>query len=172
MSFKLFLEAEKKEKMVFCDLDGVLCDFRKQFKKRIGKDIDSIPDEKSYDLVNSFPVDWWATMDWLPDGKQLWNYLRSHCSDLHILSAPTTDIEGKSIKGKLLWLQRQGITADIGEKNIILDQQKWKHVQPQKDCYLIDDRPTNIEKWIKRGGIGILHRSTAKTIKELKDYGI
>jgi hypothetical protein len=37
---------------------------------------------------------------------------------------------------------------------------------------LIDDRKDFIDKWLAGGGIGILHKTTPQTIKELKKLGI
>jgi hypothetical protein len=37
---------------------------------------------------------------------------------------------------------------------------------------LIDDRKDNIQQWIDSGGIGILHTSTASTIKQLEKLGL
>ena len=37
---------------------------------------------------------------------------------------------------------------------------------------LIDDMEKNIQQWRDNGGIGILHTSTADTIKQLKELGI
>ncbi|MFW6047538.1 MAG: hypothetical protein ACOCP4_07135 [Candidatus Woesearchaeota archaeon] len=39
-----------------------------------------------------------------------------------------------------------------------------------ENSILIDDMEKNIKEWVSGGGIGILHRSYRKTIKELEDY--
>jgi hypothetical protein len=38
------------------------------------------------------------------------------------------------------------------------------------DLILIDDRVDNVEQWRSQGGIGILHKNTADTIKQLQQY--
>ncbi|MBP5699152.1 MAG: hypothetical protein J6W96_06470, partial [Alphaproteobacteria bacterium] len=48
-----------------------------------------------------------------------------------------------------------------------LSKDKQKYGKPND--ILIDDRPNNIEKWIKMGGIGILHTSAKETIRKLEE---
>ena len=47
---------------------------------------------------------------------------------------------------------------------------KQKYAAPNH--ILIDDRKSNIDQWVSRGGVGILHTSTADTIRQLKKLGL
>lgn len=166
MRFREFIE--KETPTVFVDLDGVLCDWHKHVIDTIGKHIDEIPKDESYDIVRDFPIEWWETLPWKPDGKELWEFLTSRIDDLHILTSPTRDPEEKSVKGKLLWLNNQGISTQIGKQNIHIDSKKHKYVIPNKVSILIDDTPKKIDKWVEVGGVGILHTDTKSSITELK----
>ncbi len=46
---------------------------------------------------------------------------------------------------------------------------KQKHIRYMGDI-LIDDREDNIDRWIKAGGIGILHKDIEETLQLLKKY--
>jgi hypothetical protein len=55
---------------------------------------------------------------------------------------------------------------------MILTPARFKQKYSGENNILIDDREDNIQQWKDKGGIGILHTSTANTIKQLKDLGL
>ena len=55
---------------------------------------------------------------------------------------------------------------------LILANAEDKQNYSSPNSILIDDRPSNIEQWRNKGGIGILHINTNDTLKQLKKYGI
>jgi hypothetical protein len=95
------------------------------------------------------------------DGKQLWSYIKKHSPT--ILSAPSQSDESKI--GKRIWIKRE-----LGNIPTILAYDKGKYAH--SNGILIDDRKDFIDKWLAGGGIGILHKTTPQTIKELKKLGI
>jgi len=162
---------EQTENMfVFCDMDGVLVDWENHFIQYVGKRITAFPKPKLYKKIASLSIEWWATIPWLSDGKELWNYIYEITpkGNLYILSSPARDKEHKSEKGKWKWLKENGIEAQIGSDHIIITEDKHKHVQNEKSI-LIDDTPKKINKWVNAGGIGILHTSTKDTLNKLND---
>lgn len=171
-SFIHFIE-QQENTYVFCDMDGVLTDFDAHFRAKHGKSLDSIPKPKSYEVLKKEPVEWWATMPWKKDGKQLWDHLIKNVptDQLYILSSPTKDKELKAHDGKLQWLKNNGIEKQIGRENIIIDSDKHKYVKDNGKSILIDDTPEKIEKWMNANGTGVLHKSTLETLKELSNYG-
>lgn len=170
MDFKSYMLTEGKEAHVFCDMDGVLVDWEKAFKEYVGKDIDDIPKKESHDICRDLPVEWWINLQWLPDGKELWNYINKNFQNVYILSSPTKDKESKSVKGKWKWLENNNIVNEIGRENIFITPDKYKYVREDGISILIDDTPKKINSWIDAKGIGILHKSTADTISQLKQY--
>jgi FMN phosphatase YigB (HAD superfamily) len=149
---------------IFCDMDGVLCDFYKHFKSYYGYCVTSIPSRNAqYKLVRSLPDTWWATMPWTPDGKLLWEYLAANYDKLKILSSPTDDTLNSCSRGKVSWTELNGI-----KNQVILEIKKEKHIVPGEASVLIDDTPKKIDDWRNAGGIGILHTSSAATIAALQ----
>jgi hypothetical protein len=100
-------------------------------------------------------------MQWMPDGKQLWDYIKKYNPSL--LSAPSK--KASSRFGKRLWVDK-----NIPGTKLILASAEKKQNYSKKDHILIDDREDNISQWVSQGGIGILHKNTADTIKQLQQY--
>jgi hypothetical protein len=55
---------------------------------------------------------------------------------------------------------------------LVLEYSYNKQKYSNKNSILIDDRKSNIDQWIEKGGIGILHENTEKTINELISIGL
>jgi len=153
---------------IFCDMDGVLCDFDRRFEQFGGMS------PKEYELKYGIKEFWelidkkigaqfWSKMPWMPDGKQLWDYIKKYNPSL--LSAPSKD--SSSRYGKHLW-----VNENIPGTKLILANREKKKNYSGKNQILIDDRPDNINEWKTAGGIGILHTSTSNTINELKQLGL
>jgi len=110
--------------------------------------------------------EWWATLPWTSDGKQLWDYVRQF--EPEILTAPM-DKGGKtgSLPGKLRWVEKN---LKISPDRVIFEHDKWRLADEKGDQrnILIDDFESKINPWIDAGGIGILHLNADNTIKILK----
>lgn len=148
---------------IYCDMDGVLVDFEKGYAELT----DTIP-AKSFNGKSSFwePINkagaqWWANLEWMSDGKQLWDYIKPYKP--YILSAPS--LNPSSRIGKEAWCKMH---ISNQYKKLLLYSRKEKQIFSAPDKILIDDMEQTINEWNKQGGIGILHTSTNNTIKELK----
>jgi len=157
---------------IYCDMDGVLCDFKEAAEKVTGQNIDrwmfSTKQEK-WQPIKDTPR-FWHTLPWQPGGKQLWNFIEKYKP--HILSAYVEEsFDPNCIPGKSYWARTN---LGIGNNRINL----VKRVQKQnfatlvgKPTILIDDYEKNIKQFNERGGIGIHHTSTPRTIAQLKKLG-
>ena len=144
---------EEKVKKVFCDMDGVIVDWTKGKKTMTHSNIHKVWGDAS----------WWANLEWTSDGKELWAYLKKNYKDLSILSSPGRKSNYKVIEGKKEWLDNN-IPDVPGQR--LFDTEKANHA---KEGYvLIDDKKSNIDEWREEGGIGVLHRNTKDTIKQLE----
>jgi hypothetical protein len=171
MNFKSYYkESLEHEIHLFCDMDGVLTNWELHFQNYYGKSRNDMTRAEGYENSKQLPVEWWATMPWMVDGKELWSYLSNNFENLYILSAPTQDVEEKAINGKMEWITRQGLVEQLGKKNIIIDSEKHKYVKKSGVSFLIDDNEKKISNWRKAGGVGILHTSTKNTLIELNKH--
>lgn len=170
------IEGDRDKPRIFCDMDKVLVDFVSSFKDKTGITPDEYEATKGkkefWKLIESWGEDFWATLPWMPDGKELWAYISKH--EPIILSAA---MSGYLIRGKCRWLQDQiGYTdAPItdpanwkGQSKVTMNKDKYKFILNPGDI-LIDDTPKKIGPWNEHGGIGILHTSAQNTINKLKE---
>ena len=149
-------------------MDGVIVDFVKGYKELTGVDT------KHY--VNSTPQFWqpvdeqgpafWASLDWTSDGRQLWDYIKKHKPS--ILSSPSRSQTSRV--GKQAWVKTYIPRTQY--KDLLLYPRHEKQLFAGENRILIDDLAKTIDEWNAKGGIGILHTSTASTIKQLKELGL
>jgi hypothetical protein len=152
---------------IFCDMDGVLCDFDRRFEQFGGmkpKEYESrFGTKKFWELIDKVGEQFWSKMPWMSDGKQLWIYISKYKPVL--LSAPS--MNPSSRYGKHLW-----VNENLPGTKLILAKREKKRNYSGKNQILIDDRPDNINEWVYEGGIGILHTSAQQTINDLKELGL
>ena len=154
---------------IYCDMDGVLCDFKTAAQKATGMPITkwmySSKTEK-WQPIKDTPK-FWHTMPWQAGGRSLWSFISKYKP--HILSAYVEEsFDPNCIPGKTKWLKTNvGVSTD--RINLVKRVQKQNFAN--KNSILIDDYNKNISDFKKRGGIGIYHTSTSNTIRELKKLG-
>jgi hypothetical protein len=158
---------------IYCDMDGVLVDFDKGYKALTGKETSHVDVQGKNEFWGIFKQglenkkmsekDYWANLEWMPDGKELWNHIKQYKPTL--LSAPSRDPQSRW--GKRIWVKK-----NIPGTPLILAAAPMKKNYARKNAILIDDRVSNINDWNNAGGIGILHTSTATTLDKLSKYGI
>jgi len=159
--------AQASQYKIYCDMDGVLCDFNKRFEQFGGmspKEYEAkYGTNKFWDLISKVGEQYWSKMSWTPEGKQLWDYIKQYNPSL--LSAPSSDYSSRY--GKKLWVQE-----NIPGTKLILSKRANKKDYASGKSILIDDLDKNINEWRAAGGIGILYTSTGQTLSELKKLGI
>jgi hypothetical protein len=158
---------------IYCDMDGVLVDFDKGYKNLTGQETHHVDLQGKDEFWGTFrqsledkkmqEKDYWANLEWMPDGKELWDHIQSMKPTL--LSAPSRDPQSRW--GKRIWVKK-----NIPGTPLILAAASAKKNYANKNSILIDDRISNINEWNAAGGIGILHTSTSSTIEKLSKYGL
>ena len=151
---------------IYCDMDGVLVDFEEGYKQLTGKDIKGNHvngDSDFWGPISRAGAAFWIKLKWMPDGKQLWNYIKQYNPQL--LSAPSREESSKI--GKFVWVKRE-----LPGVKLILRSAERKQEFATPKSILIDDRKDNIDRWKEAGGIGIYHTSAADTIQQLKKLGL
>ena len=159
-------EQEDPKYKIYVDMDGVLVDFDGGYEKLTGmttREADEKGPEFFWKPISKAGAKWWITLNWMPDGKQLWDYVKKYNPEL--LSAPSREEASKM--GKRIWVKRE-----LPGAKLILRSADKKQEFASPTSILIDDREKNIEQWEAAGGIGILHTDAASTIKKLKELGL
>lgn len=161
------LLTEKKQKWtIYCDMDGVLADFVEGFKKEAGKKPDAYEKKQFwavfFTITKGRERKWWAGLPWMPDGKQLWSYIKKYKPIL--LTAPPS---GAAEQGKRDWAK-----TNLGSPQIVFKSASSKAQLSQEGAILIDDKKETIDAWNAKGGKGIYHTSTESTLKKLKNLGL
>lgn len=160
------LREEETQYTIYCDMDGVLVDFDRGYQELTGmttQQADAIGGDAFWEPLIQAGAKWWITLNWMPDGKQLWNYIKKYTPIL--LSAPSK--QESSRLGKRVWVKRE-----LPDVKLILRPASQKQQYASPTSILIDDREKNIDQWEAAGGIGILHTSAANTIEQLKQLGL
>ena len=148
--------------------------------QELGRELEITPDDFSRDKSIRVPevrnymyprfednLEFWANLDWMPDGRELWGYINAFNPPPKILTAPMRgDPEGGDHKGKRMWVQRN---LNIENENVIVEADKHKYAVADsgEQNILIDDTYKKIDAWRGAGGIAIHHQSTVDTIAKL-----
>lgn len=154
--------------IIFQDLDGCLVNFDKGFEQLSGgipcKEYESKYGTKEFwKLITKQGKDFWVNLEWMPDGKILWNYIKKYNPIL--LTAPSS--HPSSHEGKIEWRNRVLPSTDM-----IITHRKNKQLYSGPEKILIDDNIKTYEEWNSKGGIAILHKSALETINKLKELGL
>ena len=159
-----FLQEAKNALTIYCDMDGVLCDFESQFEKMGHGTIEKVEKrygpEAPWKMITKAGVSFWSLMPWMPDGKRLWQFIKKY--DVKILSSPVKSNASKV--GKKLWV-RKNLGKDV---ELILSPSREKQQYASSNAILIDDKLRTIKEWRSKGGIAIHHKNANDTIKKLK----
>lgn len=164
--------------ILYLDMDGVLVDFDGGFKKITHgmnrSDMINTQGEKAVrDKYLTAGIDFWANLEWIDGGRELWDSSNQLFNHVRILSsAGTTDVEkGKMVdEGKRNWLKKN--IPSINQTNVfIVNGKHMKKKYASKNSILVDDVGITIKEWNQNGGYGILHNSKfyKKTIEDLVD---
>lgn len=164
---------EKKEippYTIYCDMDGVLTDFESRFEHYSGmrpKEYElKYGPAKFWNLIDvEVGLKFWTGMDWMNNGKALWEFISPYTPS--ILTSPSKD--NTSRLGKNTWVS---LNIPSSPKVIFAySEDKQRYANPAS--ILIDDKKSNIEQWIAKGGIGLRckYGDTQPVINKLKELG-
>jgi hypothetical protein len=106
---------------------------------------------------------WWGKLSWMPDGKELWNYIKRYNPTILTSGFHKTN----STEGKKVWVKNH---LGPNVKIIVADN---KGDFAKSNYLLVDDRQFVLDGFIEAGGDGLLHKNSKDTIKNLeKIYSI
>lgn len=162
-------ETTNNTQRIYCDMDGVLADFETGIEQQFNMNVYDWMKLKYKDrwAMVYAKKNFWKDLPWNKGGKQLWNFVKKY--DVHILSAGTADASTK--RGKREWLKKNtGLSPADPKIHIVLRNEKKRFAKTANGTpnILIDDYGKNIKDWEAKGGIGVKHDNTAKTIAKLR----
>lgn len=176
---KMLQDQEQKRRKImaskynlYCDMDGVLCDFKGRFDHYTGLDPREYEDRygknEFWKLIDhTIGEVFWSEMNWTPSGKQLWDFIKGYSPSL--LTSPSREIVSR--EGKQKWVDKNLSPTP----KVLFKYSKEKQDLATPTSILIDDREDIIKRWIQAGGIGIHHpentRNISSILKKLKRLG-
>jgi 5'(3')-deoxyribonucleotidase len=152
---------------LYLDMDGVLADFFNAFAKRFGKDHWKLIQDKEKAIAALRGTDFFNTLEKFDSTDTLVNFAMDY-GDWGICSSPLTGDRDNSAFWKRTWLTRNFMMPEI-DKLIFTGMKEKFATDPLdgKPNVLVDDKPSNIDRWNKNGGIGILYQANQDSVEEL-----
>jgi hypothetical protein len=159
---------------IYLDMDGVICDFNKEYKKTFGlmpAEVDRDKKEFSKNWVVFCEGKHFEKLDWWPGAKDLLDAVSEIAKDpdvrVEMLTSTGIQKYHESVKAqKNKWLSDHGISYFA---NCVPGRTKKKYYA-EPWTVLIDDTDDVIDAFNENGGYGILHRDVSDTITLLKSY--
>lgn len=116
---------------LFCDLDGVLCDFEGGVQALFGRGSDQIREKEMWSRIQA-EEDFFANLQWTADGQKLWEHIQSMCaqhpglfaSPQILTGVPRGDASKMAKTQKIAWCQRN---LGLKPKNVLCVQTSQKH---------------------------------------------
>lgn len=172
-------EIKQQKFKVYCDLDGVLCDFEAGVRKIFGgKGPSALPPGLLWSGINRSDR-FYQTLLWMPDGKELWEKI-SHLNPDILTGVPGS--RKSSRVEKAIWCatelgmetnhvdyaapkrQHEVVHGRLQKEkhivNVITCWSKNKHYKSGPGKVLIDDTEKLMQDWVAKGGIFVLHTDT------------
>lgn len=137
------------DKLVFCDLDGVLADFEDGVKSCFKKPITEVKPSSLWGFINKSNT-FFETLGWMPNGRELWERIRKY-DPIILTGIPPGHKTAEEQKRN--WCARE-LGPDV---HVItcLSRDKYKYCLLKS--ILIDDKDLNRENWTNKGGKFILY---------------
>lgn len=151
---------------VYVDMDGVIADFFTELARTHGvKHWKDIPN-KEESILALGGTDFFGRLPKFPTSDELIRFVDDATDgEWCILSAPLRGDYDNSSMWKRVWLDKNNYYPS--EAIFTSGKQKYATENGQPNI-LIDDKPENIEAWIKNGGIGIRYQATEDSLDDLK----
>ena len=145
---------------LYLDMDGVLCNFDKAYRKITDKK------EKDHKYFRSAVMQYkiFEDLEMLPDTKLLLDYVKTLDVNVEILTSMGTydSVQGSEARRqKLLWLAANNITYTANFVRSKDEKANFAHDR----AILVDDSPGCINPFSAKNGHGILHTNSTESIQ-------
>lgn len=153
--------------MIYLDMDGVIADFFGAIANKFGVDHWKTIQDREIAFASLANTDFFNTIPCFYDdnGREISGQIVQYVKQVAwheeiewgICSSPMRGDTMNSAYWKRIWLERMGFAPPLVE-NMVFTSNKHKYATSKLDYrpnILIDDKPENIHRWEKAGGIGI-----------------
>lgn len=160
-------------KTIYLDMDGVIVNLDGVLHKKLGHAWE-LPSQEMWDLIRKKAPTLFIDADPMDDARHLVDvllkFIKSYNVNLEILTAVPSMVSFDGAPDqKQEWLRTH--FPELTEyKFNIGPHAKDKQTFCKPGDVLIDDSHMNIDQWRSRGGVGILHTNTVKTLDTLWWY--
>ena len=156
--------------VLYLDMDGVLADFFTKFAEMFNKKHWKEIPRKEKSIQELKGTDFFARLRLFDTSHELVRFSKEISGgQWGICSSPLKGDRDNSAYHKRKWLEYYKMMPSI--ENLIFTGQKENHAVNYIDGspnILVDDKPSNIDKWNNAGGIGFLYQANQDPINELK----
>jgi hypothetical protein len=126
-------------------------------------------DKIRWEILNNTP-NFWETLPWMPDGKQIWNFVKKYKP--YILSACGKLAGDVCRDGKKRWLAKNLGSNNLSGVHLVLRAEKKNYAKINgKSTVLIDDYDKNCIEYNAAGGIAVKATTGPAVINQLKKLG-
>jgi hypothetical protein len=134
------------ERLLFCDLDGVLANFEKGVKDRTGKFPNELNKQEMWRIIKSSSRPFFNDLEWMPEGHLLWEKIKKY-QPIILTGCPMPNGEWAE-EQKYQWCARE-----LGPDTLVLTcATKDKPKYCLSGSVLIDDMTIIRDEWIANGG--------------------
>lgn len=149
---------------LFCDLDGVLVDFKRGYYETFGVKIDPKSFyEVDWDKVADTP-NFYANLPPMSDAGFLWDFIRPYAP---VILTGLPHGVSDAAENKRTWVRK--FLGSSVEVITCLSRDKSDFAKPGD--VLIDDRIEYRHMWVEKGGVWITHVNARDTINQLRAVG-
>lgn len=154
---------------LYVDMDGVTFDWHRSASRIIPTLQKEISDGFKWEDLYAGEPFMYRDMELMADAMILWNYIQHHNPEI-LTAIPRRFQWPECCAQKREAVYRKfGPTVKVNFGPFAIDKQFYCR---NPSDVLIDDHEMNIDQWIARGGIGILHTSASDTIRQLKEFNL
>jgi len=154
---------------VYLDMDGVIADFFGGIEKKFDVDHWKSIQDKEIAFASLANTNFFNTLDRFEVSDDIVEFVKLISNnDWGICSSPMRGDTMNSAYWKRVWLNRMEYVPPLIE-NMIFTSNKHKYAINEltfKRNILIDDKPQNIERWERAGGIGIRYQANEDDFSE------
>ena len=138
---------EDYKRTVYVDMDGVLADFEGGFYKLAGMSIENFSDPEMWSRIDAHgKAKFFAELEWMNGGKELWQFITNNFLKVKILSAlgKSDKIDKQTTQGKLTWIRHNIPTLQLDDIILVDNKHKKRHYSKPGDI-IIDDTSVVIQ---------------------------